>query len=116
MLQLYNGLDALGHGCLIRDVVLEVFNHTKPLDLFLSEHLGHGGVRGEHPFVLRVLQVVLLNVGPQFLDQLRPGHLRAFGSDMDIQFLRQIQGLVNASLLGPTSGWTSRHNDLSLMI
>ena len=97
-------------------MALEVFNHTKPLDLFLSEHLGHGDVRGEHPFVVRILKVVLLNLDPQILDQLRPGHLRSFGSDYDIQFLRQSQGLVDTSLLGPTSGWTSRHNDLSLMI
>ena len=50
---------------------LEVLGHAEGLDLLGSEHGGHGLVGGEPLLVLGVLEVVLLQVGPETLDNLR---------------------------------------------
>ena len=54
------------------DVLLEVLGHAEGLDLLVAEHGLHELVRGEVLLVLRVLQLLLLEVGPQPLHHLRP--------------------------------------------
>jgi len=49
------------------------FRHSKASDFLLAENLGHFSVRSEILFVFWVLQLVLLNVGPQVLNDLAPG-------------------------------------------
>ena len=53
----------------------EVLGHGESLDLVLSEDLGHLLVGGEVLLVVRVLEVLLLEVGPQELHQLGPRRL-----------------------------------------
>ena len=50
---------------------LQVLGHAEGLDLLGSEHGGHGLVGGEPLLVLGVLEVVLLQVGPETLDDLK---------------------------------------------
>ena len=50
---------------------LEVLGHAEGLDLLGSEHGGHGLVGGEPLLVLGVLEVVLLQVGPETFDDLQ---------------------------------------------
>ena len=50
---------------------LEVLGHAEGLDLLGSEHGGHGLVGGEPLLVLGILEVVLLQVGPETLDDLQ---------------------------------------------
>ena len=52
-------------------MLLEVLSHPEALDLLLSEDGSHGFIRGEPLLVLGVLEVVLLQVGPEFLDTLQ---------------------------------------------
>ena len=50
---------------LLGEMFLQVLGHAEALNLLGSEHLGHRLVRGEVLPVLGVLEVVLLQVGPQ---------------------------------------------------
>ena len=59
-----NKLDSLGK------VSAEKLGHSKSTNAFSSEDLGHLLVRGEVLLVLRVLEVVLLEVSPQLLHTL----------------------------------------------
>ena len=52
-------------------MLLQVLGHREGLDLLLSEDGSHGFVRGEPLLVLGVLELVLLQVGPEFLDTLQ---------------------------------------------
>ena len=54
---------------------LEIFGHTKGLDLLLAKDGGHLGVWGEPLFVRGILQVVGLQVGPQTFNDLGSGQL-----------------------------------------
>ena len=54
----------------VGEVGLEELSHPEPLDLVLSEDLCHLLVGGEVLPVLGVLEVLLLEVGPQELHQL----------------------------------------------
>ena len=50
---------------LLGEVFLQVLGHAEALNLLASEHLGHRLVRGEVLPVLGVLEIVLLQVGPE---------------------------------------------------
>ena len=68
-------------------MVLKVLGHGEPLDLLLAEDLCHLGVRGEEAFVVWVLEVVLLEVGPQPLGDLWPGQLLSWLGVTDVRQL-----------------------------
>jgi len=53
----------------------EELGHTEGADPVVTEDLGHLLVGVEELLVLGVLEVVLLDVGPQLLDALSPGSL-----------------------------------------
>ena len=77
----------------------EELGHGEPLDLVLSEDLGHLLVGGEVLPVLRVLQVLLLEVGPQELHQLGARRL----------LLADDGGELGAQLLGRGDSTSCRH-------
>ena len=54
----------------VRKVCAKILGHTEASDAVLAEHLGHLLVRGEKGLVVRVLEVFLLEVGPQMFDAL----------------------------------------------
>ena len=56
---------------LLGEVFLQVLGHAEALDLLISKDRSHGLVRGEPLLVLGVLELVLLQVGPEFLDTLQ---------------------------------------------
>ena len=53
-------------------MLLEVLGHAKGLDLLLAEDRLHELVRGEELLVLGVLEILLLQVGPEPLHHLGP--------------------------------------------
>ena len=57
------------------EMVLEELNHSEGLELFLPEHLGHLGIRNDEQFAIRILKILLLDVGPDALDDLWPAEL-----------------------------------------
>ena len=61
-------------GLLVRvgQVLLEVLAHAEGLHPFVAEDGLHGGIGGEVLLVLRILEVLPLQVGPEPLDALRP--------------------------------------------
>ena len=63
-------MDTLVLGILVGQVLLEVLAHGERLDLLVAEDGGHGVVRGEPLLVRGVLEVLLLEIGPQPLDAL----------------------------------------------
>ena len=66
---------------------LEVLGHAEGLDLLGSEHGGHGLVGGEPLLVLGILEVVLLQVGPETLDDLQNiNYLRFVENHKQIRF------------------------------
>ena len=86
-------------------MLLEVLAHAKGLDPLVAEDGLHSGVRGEELLVLRVLEVVLLQVSPEPLDHLGPGDLLpALGPDDGGELFGDIQLHVDTGLL-----W-GRHN------
>jgi len=56
-------------------VSAQELGHTESTDPVVAEDLGHLLVGVEELLVLGVLEVVLLDVGPQLLDALGPGSL-----------------------------------------
>jgi len=86
-------------------VLLQVLRHREGPDLLLAEYGGHQRVRGEELLVCRVLQILLLEIGPETFYALSPGYLLVLGSAHDSgQLLRQDQGLGESSrLLGGCS-------------
>ena len=87
----------------VGQMFLQVLRHAEALDLLLSEDGLHGLVGGEPLLLLRILQVVLLQVVPQFLHYLRTGDLLALSSADDLgQLTRHIEWLLDAFLLGRT--------------
>ena len=58
------------------EVLLQVLAHGEALDLLNSKDRGHDLVGSEPLLVLRVLQVLLLQIGPEFLDTLRKRDLK----------------------------------------
>ena len=57
-------------------MIPKVLRHTEGFHTVLAENLGHLPVGGEEGLVDGVLQVVLLEVGPQEFDTLRTAGLR----------------------------------------
>ena len=51
-------------------MVLQELAHREALHLLISKDGGHGLIGSEPLPVLRVLQVLLLQIGPEFLDTL----------------------------------------------
>ena len=51
-------------------MLLQVLGHTEALDLLVSKDGSHGLIRSEPLLVLRVLEFLLLQVGPEPLDTL----------------------------------------------
>ena len=80
----------------------EELGHAKSADTVVSEDLGHLLVGHEELFVLGVLEVVLLDVGPQLLD--------AFGAAG--LFLANDVSEVRAELHGFGKSGSLRHFDL----
>merc|ERR1719264_955973 len=64
-----------GKGNKLGEVGREELGHAEGADAVVAEHLCHLLVGGEVLLVLGVLQVVLLDVGPQLLDALGAGRL-----------------------------------------
>ena len=60
-------------------MLLKVLAHGESLDPLAPEDGLHFGVRGEELFVLRVLEVILLQVSPEPLDDLGSGDLLSLG-------------------------------------
>ena len=84
----------------VGQMLLQVFAHGESLDPLIAEDRLHFGVRGEELLVLRILEVILLQVGPEPLDDLRSGDLLSLGSaDDGGEVLGHIQLHVDASLL-----------------
>ena len=82
-------------------MLLDVLAHAECLDSLVTEDWLHFSVWGEELLVLRVLEVVLLQVGPEPLDDLGPGDLLpALGPDDGGELLGHVQLHVDASLLG----------------
>ena len=89
--------DLLG---VVGQVLLEVLAHAEGLDPLIAEDWLHGVVGSEVLLVVRVLEVVLLEVGPEPLDHLRPGDLLSLlGTDDGGEVLGHVQLHVDASLL-----------------
>ena len=66
----------------VGQMLLKVLAHAEGLHPLVAEDGLHGGVGGEELLVLRVLEVLLLQVGPEPLDALRPRDLLpALGPD-----------------------------------
>jgi len=79
------------------EVSRQELGHGEAAQPLAPEHLGHLLVRDEELLVLRVLEVVLLDVGPQLLDALGPGGLLL--PDDFRQVGRQLHGLGEAGSL-----------------
>ncbi len=72
----------------------EELGHGEGPDAFRSEDLGHLLVGSEELLVLRILQVVLLQVGPELFDALGTGSL---GLPDDVgEFRRELHGLCQS--------------------
>ncbi len=84
----------------------DVLAHGEGPHLVLAEDLGHGGVGLEELLVLRVLEVVLLDVGPQLLDALGPGRLLL--ADDGGELGAQLHGAGEAGSLGHGGGVEGR--------
>ena len=81
-------------------MLLQVLGHAEALDLLLSKDWLHGLVGGKPLLVLRILQVVRLEVGPQLLDNLRSGDLLALiGADDLGQGSGDVQGSLQSGQL-----------------
>ena len=50
---------------------LQVFHHGETLDLLTSKHGGHGLIRSVVLLGLGILEVLLLQIGPESLDTLK---------------------------------------------
>ena len=84
---------------------LQILGHREALDLLLPKDGLHGLVGGEPLLHLRVLKVVLLQVVPQLLHDLRPGHLLTLGGADDLgQLVRHIERSLKTFLLRGTHG------------
>ena len=103
---------------------LEMLGHPKRLLPLLAKDGLHLLVRGEPLLVLRVLELVLLEVGPQMLHHLRTGHLLLLHTEQILQVLGQLQRFGEAGSFwhvgaGDRSVWAtqlSQNDDLSGLI
>ena len=72
-------------------MTLEVLDHSKSFLPFLSKDGFHFLVWSEPLFVFWILELVFLEVGPEMLDDLRPGHLLHLQPQQILQVLGQLQ-------------------------
>ena len=73
-----------GHGHLVPrlgEVLLQVFHHGETPDLLLSKHGSHGLIGSVELLSLGVLEVLLLQVGPESLDTLKRRVTNCVGND-----------------------------------
>ena len=81
-------------------MTLKELGHAEGTDLVLSKDRLHLLVGLEELLVLGVLELLLLDVGPEPLDHLRPGQLLALlGPDEVAQVVRQGHGLCQTGSL-----------------
>ena len=81
-------------------MLLEVLAHGESLHPLAPEDGLHFGVWGEELFVLRVLEVILLQVGPEPLDDLGSGDLLSLGrADDGGEVLGHVEFHVDTGLL-----------------
>ena len=73
------------------EMFAKVFSHAKSPHLVLAEDLGHLFVGLEILLVLWILELMLLDVGPELFDALAPGGLLL--ADNVSEFRRQLVGL-----------------------
>ena len=52
------------------EVFVEVLGHAEAIHLLVPEDIGHLLIWSEQPTIVRILQLVLLNIGPQPLNNL----------------------------------------------
>ena len=79
---------------------LEELGHTEGTDLVLSKDGDHLGVRCEVLLVLGVLELVVLDVGPESLDNLGPGELLSLlGTNKVSQLGAEVQRLGESGSL-----------------
>ena len=79
-------------------MILEVLDHAEALELLRSDDLEQLLVADGELLVLRVLQVVLLNVGPHLLDHFMPWGLLC--ADDGSKVVRQRQALAETAAAG----------------
>ena len=60
----------------VGEVALQVLGHAETLDLLCSEDGCHGVVGGEPLLVLGILEILLLEVGPQTLGALKERNVK----------------------------------------
>lgn len=60
---------------IIQEVGLQVFHHAKCAETFGTEHLVEGIIADSELFVIRIIELLLLNDGPHPLDNFVSGHL-----------------------------------------
>ena len=58
------------------EVIPEDLVHSEHMDLILFEDCFHGPVAEKHPFIIGVLEIMLLDVSPDAFDCLGSGQLR----------------------------------------
>ena len=81
-------------------MLLQELAHAEGLHPLIAEDGLHGGVGGEELLIIGILEVVLLQVGPEPLDALRPRDLLpALGPDDGGELLGDIQLHLDAGLL-----------------
>jgi len=95
------GADSFPNARLSAEVSTQELGHAESPDAVSAEDLGHLLVGGEVLLVLGVLQVVLLDVGPQLLDALGPRRL----------LLPDDVGQLGAELHGLGESGSLRHFD-----
>jgi len=84
-------------------VSADVLGHTESTDPVVAEDLGHLLVGVEELLVLGVLEVVLLDVGPQLLDALGPGSLLL--ADDVSELGGELHGLGESGSLRHVESW-----------
>ena len=81
-------------------MLLQELAHAEGLDPLVPEDGLHGLVRGEELLVVGILEVLLLQVGPEPLDALRSGDFLSLGRPDDGgELLGDIQLHLDAGLL-----------------
>jgi len=84
-------------------VSADVFGHSESSDSVIAKDLGHLLVGVEELLVLGVLEVVLLDVGPQLLDALGPGSLLL--ADDVSELGGELHGLGESGSLRHVESW-----------
>ena len=72
-------------------MLLQILGHAEGLDLLVSKDGSHRGVGGEPLFVLGVLQILLLQVGPKSLDTLRNNKIKLGNAEIFIDLPEDVK-------------------------